>query len=319
MRAIVTGGAGFIGSHLVDALVTRDLPVLVVDDLSTGKEANLVAASVAGADLARVDIRDRTQVDEAFRRFRPEVVFHLAAQIDVRASMADPAKDADINVVGAINVFSAAAAYGARRVINTSTGGAIYGEDPPLPTPETAPSRPLSAYGLSKRTTENYADWFRHIHDLDVVTLRYGNVYGPRQDPAGDAGVVAIFCSRLLAGLPPVIFGDGRQTRDYVFVRDIVAANVAAACANSLRHSIFNVGSGREVSVLNLLEAVAAAAEVDPIEPRMLPPRPGEVIRSCLDITRARDELRLESPTPLCEGLKATLAWMRDSARPISQ
>jgi UDP-glucose 4-epimerase len=316
VRAIVTGGAGFIGSHLVDALVRNGSSVLVVDDLSTGKEANLEDALSVGADLRRLDIRNGAALKEAFDRFRPEVVFHLAAQIDVRVSMAEPSRDAEVNVVGSINVFSAAAASGARRVINTSTGGAIYGEGAPLPTPETTTGRPLSAYGLSKQTAEQYAEWFRLTRDLDVITLRYGNVYGPRQDPAGDAGVIAIFCSRLLKGLRPVIFGDGRQTRDYVFVRDIVAANLAAARAQRLVHSIFNIGTGREVSVLELVAAVAAAAGVDPASfpPEMRPPRAGEVLRSCLDIARARRELQLDEPTPLQGGLETTLDWVRRQA-----
>jgi UDP-glucose 4-epimerase len=313
VRAIVTGGAGFIGSHLVDALVSAGNSVFVVDDLSTGKEANVEGALSAGAELLRLDIRDGAAIREAFVRIRPEVVFHLAAQIDVRVSMAEPSRDAQINIVGSINVFSAAAACGVRRVINTSTGGAIYGEGAPLPTPETTPSRPLSAYGLSKHTAEQYAAWFRQMRDLDVVTLRYGNVYGPRQDPAGDAGVIAIFCSRVLQGLRPMIFGDGRQTRDYVFVRDIVAANLAAAGAQALVHATFNIGTGTEVSVRELVAAIADAAEVDPgsFQPEMRPARAGEVLRSCLDISRARKELRLEDPTPLKDGLKATLDWMR--------
>lgn len=312
MRAIVTGGAGFIGSHLVDALVRTGSSVLVVDDLSTGREANLEAAVSAGTDLRRLDIRNGAALLEAFVSFHPEVVFHLAAQIDVRVSMAEPSRDAEINVVGSINVFSAAAAAGARRVINTSTGGAIYGEGAPLPTPETTTGRPLSAYGLSKQTAEQYADWFRLTRDLDVITLRYGNVYGPRQDPTGDAGVIAIFCSRLLEGLRPVIFGDGRQTRDYVFVRDIVAANLAAADAQGLVHSIFNIGTGQEVSVRELAGAVAEVGGVDPaaFQPEMRPPRAGEVLRSCLDIARARKELQLDDPTPLYDGLKATLDWL---------
>jgi UDP-glucose 4-epimerase len=313
VRAIVTGGAGFIGSHLVDALVGTGSSVLVVDDLSTGREANLEAAVSAGTDLRRLDIRNGAALLEAFVSFHPEVVFHLAAQIDVRVSMAEPSRDAEINVVGSINVFSAAAAAGARRVINTSTGGAIYGEGAPLPTPETTAGRPLSAYGLSKQTAEQYAEWFRLMRDLDVITLRYGNVYGPRQDPTGDAGVIAIFCSRLLEGLRPMIFGDGRQTRDYVFVRDIVAANLAAASAQGLAHSIFNIGTGCEVSVGDLVGAVAEAAGVDPalFQPEMRPPRAGEVLRSCLDIARAREELNLDEPTPLHDGLEATLDWIR--------
>jgi UDP-glucose 4-epimerase len=312
VRAIVTGGAGFIGSHLVDALVRTGSSVLVVDDLSTGTEANLEAALSAGNDLRRLDIRNGAALRDTFVRFHPEVVFHLAAQIDVRVSMAEPSRDAEINVVGSVNVFSAAAASGARRVINTSTGGAIYGEGAPLPTPETTIGRPLSAYGLSKQTAEQYAGWFRHMHDLDVITLRYGNVYGPRQDPTGDAGVVAIFCSRVLEGLRPVIFGDGRQTRDYVFVQDIVAANLAAAGAQGLGHSLFNIGTGQEVSVRELAGAIAEVAGVDPasFQPEMRPPRAGEVLRSCLDIARARKELQLDDPTPLHDGLKATLDWI---------
>jgi UDP-glucose 4-epimerase len=312
VRAIVTGGAGFIGSHLVDALVRMGGSVLAVDDLSTGREANVDGALSAGAELTRLDIRNGDALRDAFVSFRPEVVFHLAAQIDVRVSMAQPSRDAQINVVGSINVFSAAAACGVRRVVNTSTGGAIYGEGAPLPTPETTPSRPLSAYGLSKQTVEKYADWFRRTRDLDVVTLRYGNVYGPRQDPSGDAGVIAIFCSRALNGLRPMIFGDGWQTRDYVFVSDIVAANVAAA-ADGLVHPIFNVGTGKEVSVRELVGAVADAAGVDrkSFPPQMMPARAGEVPRSCLDIALAREELKLEDPTPLEDGLKITLDWMR--------
>ena len=207
-RALVTGGAGFIGSSVVEALGNRGTSVLVVDDLSTGSAANL--HHVRGdVEMVKVDIRDAALVRQAFDDFRPDVVFHLAARTDVRASMADPHDDASVNVLGSINVFAAAARVRARRVVNTSTGGAIYSPAAPIPTPETAPVAPLSAYGLSKRVVEEYADWFRSSSGLDVVTLRYGNVYGPRQDPTGDAGVVAIFCERLLAGRRPVVFGDG--------------------------------------------------------------------------------------------------------------
>ena len=171
--------------------------------------------------------------------------------------MSDPQDDASVNVLGSINVFSAAAAAGVRRVVNTSTGGAIYSPAAPIPTPETAPVAPLSAYGLSKRVVEEYADWFRSSSGLDVVTLRYGNVYGPRQDPTGDAGVVAIFCERLLTGRRPVVFGDGTQTRDFVYVGDVAAANLAAADAAVLPHRVYNVGTGTEVSIHDLLRATA--------------------------------------------------------------
>lgn len=314
---IVTGGAGFIGSNLVDALVAGGAEVLVLDDLSSGSEANLTDALAAGARLDQIDVRDAGAVGAAFARHAPEVVFHLAAQIDVRVSMARPMHDASINVLGGVTVFEAARAAGVRRVVNTSTGGAIYGETDVVPTPETHPAQPLSAYGLSKRTAEEYGRWFRDQHGLDVLTLRYGNVYGPRQDPAGDAGVIAIFCDRVLRGEPPTVFGDGGQTRDYVAVGDIVAANLAAAAVVDPPHEVYNVGTGREVSVLDLVAAVADAAGTDPagFAPRMRPARPGEVRRSCLDVTRARADLGLPEPTSLARGLARTLDWVRSVDR----
>ena len=252
MRAIVTGGAGFIGSHVVDAVIDDGGEVLVVDDLRSGRLANLDRAS---PHLVQVDIRDGDALTATFVDFRPEVVFHLAAQIDVRASMADPAHDASINVLGSVNVFAAAAAAGARRVVNTSTGGAIYGECSQIPTPETVTPRPSSAYGLSKWAAEQYGDWFGRARGLDVVTLRYGNVYGPRQDPKGDAGVIAVFGDQVLTGGTPTIYGDGTQTRDFVYVGDIAAANLAAATATELPHRQYNIGSGVEVSVRELVDA----------------------------------------------------------------
>ncbi len=314
MRAVVTGGAGFIGSHIVDALVDVGAEVLAVDDLSRGTRANLEPAMGRGARLTELDVRDGLAVDEAFRSFRPELVFHLAAQIDVRVSIDEPARDAAVNVLGSVNVFSAARAAGVRRVVNTSTGGAIYGETDVVPTSEAVTANPVSAYGLSKLTAEHYARWFQRMHGLDVVTLRYGNVYGPRQDSRGNAGVIAIFCDRVLAGHRPIVYGDGRQTRDFVFVSDIVAANLAAADADGLAHGEYNVGTGTEVNVLELTQAVAAAAGVDPreFEPDFAPARPGELVRSCLDVTRARLDLGLPPPTPLSEGLTDTLKELRD-------
>lgn len=313
MRAIVTGGAGFIGSNLVDGLVAAGDEVLVLDDLSHGSEANLAAAFAAGTRLEQLDVRDGAAVTKAVTAFSPEVVFHLAAQIDVRVSMREPALDATTNVVGSVNVMSAALEAGARRVVNTSTGGAIYGETATVPTPETEPAQPLSAYGLSKRTAEEYAAWFRAAHGLDTVTLRYGNVYGPRQDPAGDAGVIAIFCDRVLTGRRPTVFGDGSQTRDYVFVGDIVAANLAAARAEAPGFDRYNVGTGTEVSVLELVDAVGVAAGLAPgaFTAELAAARHGEVLRSCLDVTRARTDLGLGAPTPLADGLRATLDWVR--------
>lgn len=315
MRALVTGGAGFIGSHVVHGLAGRGAEVLVLDDLSHGSAANIEGAA---ARLEQVDVRDAAAVHRAVGAFRPDVVFHLAAQIDVRRSMADPAGDAHVNVLGSLNVLEAARAAGVRRVVNTSTGGAIYGETAVVPTPETEPARPLSAYGLSKRTAEEYAAWFGAAHGLDVVTLRYGNVYGPRQDPTGDAGVVAILCDRVLDGTAPTVFGDGGQTRDYVFVGDVAAANAAAAEAGALPHRVYNVGSGVETDVLALVAAVADAAGVprERFAPRFAPARAGEVLRSCLDVGRARAELGLGEPTALVDGLRDTLAWVR-TLRPV--
>lgn len=309
---MVTGGAGFIGSNVVDGLVRAGAEVLVLDDLSRGSQRYLCDAVAAGARLERVDVRDGAAVLTAVTGFAPDVLFHLAAQIDVQASMTEPAHDAAVNIIGSVNVFAAAAAAGVRRVVNTSTGGAIYGQTAVVPTPETEAARPLSAYGLSKRTVEEYGTWFRSAHDLDVVTLRYGNVYGPRQDPAGDAGVIALFCDRVLAGGRPTVFGDGMQTRDYVFVGDVVAANLAVAVAPVLRHDRYNIGTGIEVSVVELVGAVATAAGTRPEDfaPEFQPARAGEVYRSCLDVSRARTELDLPAPTPLAAGLRSTLDWV---------
>ena len=258
MRALVTGGSGFIGSNLVDALVERGDEVTVLDDLSTGRRENLDGAIAAGAELAEVDIRDAEAVADLVGRTTPEVIFHLAAQIDVRKSAADPPLDARINVEGTINVLEAARGAGVRRVVNTSTGGAIYGEGKIIPAPEDHPVAPEAPYGLSKFCAEGYCDLFDRLHGLSTVSLRYGNVYGPRQDPLGEAGVVAIFCGKLLEGKRPTVFGDGLQTRDYVFVGDVVAANLLAAESNAT--GAFNIGTGVETSVLDIVKPLAPHA-----------------------------------------------------------
>ena len=311
-RAIVTGGAGFIGSTLVDALLERGSEVLVIDNMSSGRTDNLGDACGEGVELRVLDIRDADAVTDAFSAFRPDTVFHLAAQIDVRRSMTDPGLDATINVVGSVNIFSAAVEAGVRRVVNTSTGGALYGDAAEIPTSETAPTAPASAYGLSKLTVERYARWFRQTHALDIRTLRYGNVYGPRQDPRGDAGVIARFCQHALNEVPPTIFGDGRQTRDFVFVTDVAAANLATATAHTLPETEYNIGTGLEVSLLDLVSVVAEAAGLDPEQftPQYEPVRPGEVRRSCLDVSRSQRDLDLPSLTALRDGLRRTIAWI---------
>ena len=315
MRALVTGGAGFIGSNLVDALLDRGDEVTVVDNLASGKRENLRAALARGAAFDEADIRDAERVRSVFALARPDIVFHLAAQADVRKSIEDPAWDAGINVVGTINVLEAARHAGVKRVVNTSTGGAIYGDADVMPTPESAAPKPMAAYGQSKFCAEAYCGWYERLYGLSSVTLRYGNVYGPRQDPHGEAGVVAIFCGKLLAGQRPVIYGDGRQTRDYTYVGDIVAANLAAA-AHPEAHGAYNIGTGTESTVIDVLSALRKAAGLDEggLEPEFAPARTGELQRSSLDVTRARAELGFTADTDLVAGMKPTLEWARASA-----
>ncbi len=280
---IVTGGAGFIGSNLADSLVADGLEVHVVDDLSTGREIRLPPE----ATLHRVDIRDMARMRAVFDEVRPRVVHHLAAQADVRKALEDPTFDCDVNVGGTIVVLEAARAVGAR-VVFTSTGGAGYGEYEglALPTPEHAETRPLSHYGMSKMAGEGYCRLYGRLYGLETVVLRLANVYGPRQDPHGEAGVVAIFAGRLLDGVPPTVFGDGRQTRDYVYVGDVVAAIRAAA--EGPAGVTVNIGRGEEVTVLDLLDGLGCD-----LEPRFDPPRTGELGRSALDPARALEALRL--------------------------
>jgi UDP-glucose 4-epimerase len=308
MRTLVTGGAGFIGSHVVDALIERGADVTVLDDISTGRRENLDQALANGAELVDGDIRDAGAVTELCERVRPEAIFHLAAQIDVRKSVADPAFDARVNVEGTVNVLRAAQALGVPRVVNTSSGGAIYGEAQSIPAPEDHPVAPEAPYGLSKFCAENYCALFTRLHGLSTVSLRYGNVYGPRQDPLGEAGVIAIFCGKLLAGERPTIFGDGRQTRDYVYVGDVVDANLLAGESDA--GGPFNVGLGVEVSVLELVEALRPHA-ANGFDPEHAPERHGEVRRIALDGSRAREELGWEAKVGLEEGLERTLASLR--------
>ncbi len=305
LRALVTGGSGFIGSNLVDALVARGDQVTVIDDLSTGRRTNLDGALDAGAELVELDIRERERLTETFARVEPEAVFHLAAQIDVRKSTADPALDARINVEGTINVLEAARQAGVPRLVNTSTGGAIYGEAKILPTPEEHPSAPEAPYGQSKLSAEGYTELFSRLHGLSTVSLRYGNVFGPRQDPLGEAGVIAIFCGKLVDGGTPTVYGDGHQTRDYVYVSDVVEANLVAV--GSKATGAFNIGTGVQTSVLDLVSALAEQAD-GAFEPEMAAERPGEVRYSALDTSRARGELGWQAKVGLREGLERTLA-----------
>ena len=306
MRAVVTGGAGFIGSHLVDALLARGDDVWVLDNLSTGRRERVAE----GARLVEGDIRDAEAVGAAFAEARPDACFHLAAQADVRRSVEDPAYDADVNVLGTIRVLEAARRHGVQ-VVFSSTGGAIYGECD-APAPETAERRPISPYGTSKLAGEEYLAMERRLYGASHVALRYGNVYGPRQDPHGEAGVVAIFLGRLAAGEPFTIFGDGTQTRDYVYVGDVVRATLAAVGHPG---GVLNVGTGRETSVLELADACRAASGVDR-EPVFADARLGELQRSVLSTALAERELGFRSAVELADGIARTWNSIRGEGTP---
>ena len=304
MRTLVTGGAGFIGSNLVDALLARGDAVTVVDDLSSGHERNLAAALQAGARLERLDIRDAPALEQLVERVAPEVIFHLAAQVDVRVSLADPAHDARTNVEGTINVLEAARAAGTRRVVFASTGGAIYGEADEIPTPESVPPLPVAAYGQSKFCAERYLGLYERVYGLSTIALRFGNVYGPRQDPHGEAGVIAIFCGRLRQGTRPKIYGDGTQTRDYIYVGDLAHALMSAGDGDY--RDVVNIGTETETSVLDLVRMLAEIHGAGAPEPEFEPARLGELDRSCLQAGRAREVLGWQAGTPIAEGLRLT-------------
>jgi UDP-glucose 4-epimerase len=308
MRVLVTGGAGFIGSNLVDALIEHGHEVAVLDDFSTGKEENLEAAARDGAIVRRADIRDAGAVAGVVDEVRPQVIFHLAAQVDVRRSVADPRFDARTNVEGTINVLDAARGIGAR-VVNVSTGGAIYGDVDTIPTAEDVEPLPEAPYGQSKFCAERYVALYRRLFGLSGVTARLGNVYGPRQDPLGEAGVIAIFCGLLERGEQPTIFGSGDQTRDYIYIADVVEALLALLAEPAARGE-FNIGTGRATSVRDIIAALAPFAD-GTFEPRFAPARDGEIEHSCLDVTRAREELGWTARTELADGLRRTLEWTR--------
>jgi UDP-glucose 4-epimerase len=293
---LITGGAGFIGSNLTDALVAEGRECHVVDDLSNGQAIRVPDE----AELHRTDIRSADELAALVTLTRPATIFHLAAQADVRKALENPTHDADVNVLGTINVLEAARAVGAR-VVFTSTGGAGYGEYEglPVPSPETAETRPLSHYGMSKMAGEGYCRLYARLYGSEVSVLRLGNVYGPRQDPHGEAGVVAIFCGRMLDGERPKVFGDGLQTRDYVYVADVVHAFLAAE-AGAPGETV-NIGAGAEVTVLDLLAGLGYEGE-----PEFVEARPGELQRSALDVSKAERLYGWSAKTPLHEGLDTT-------------
>jgi UDP-glucose 4-epimerase len=309
MRALVTGGAGFIGSHLVDALVARGDEVTVLDDLSTGRRENLTQALAAGATLVEVSVTDADAVGSVFADQRPEIVFHLAAQMDVRVSVERPVFDLNVNVAGTINLLERARDPRAR-IIFASTGGAIYGEGAgrELPLTEDSDRRPDAPYGQSKLSAEGYMSLYSRLYGVETTSLRLGNVYGPRQDPHGEAGVVAIFSGALLGGDRPRVFGDGGQTRDYIYVDDVVAAFLAAAAAPA--GGPYNVGTGVETSVLDLGSVIAEACGAG-FEPQFAPARTGEVARIAIDPGLAARELGWRAQRALRDGIELTVESFR--------
>jgi UDP-glucose 4-epimerase len=306
MRVLVTGGAGFIGSHLTDGLLARGDEVTVIDDLSTGRLGRLDDR----VSLHKLSVTEAGPLGEVIGQVRPDLICHLAAQIDVRASVAAPAQDALTNVVGTVNVLEAARAADVR-VLFCSTGGALYGRDAPIPSLEDVLPLPESPYGIAKYCAEQYVGLYNRLHQTRHSVLRLANVYGPRQDPTGEAGVVTIFCSRILAGKQPIVYGDGTQTRDYVYVGDAVKAFLAAADRG--RPGTWNIGTGVEVSVLDLARIIGEAAG-QVIEPAFAPLRPGELQRSALAVQRAGIDLDWHAQMGLADGVRAVYRWIENGA-----
>jgi len=305
VKIVVTGGAGFIASHIVDAYINERYEVHVIDDFSTGQEKNLNRrATVHSLDIAE------PKTARLIRQIKPDILNHHAAQMDVRRSVADPTFDARVNILGFINLLETAKDVGVQKVIFSSSGGAVYGDREPIPANEEHPTIPLSPYGVSKLTGELYLGYYHLNFGLPFVALRYANVYGPRQNSKGEAGVVAIFISQLLAGKSPIINGDGKQTRDYVFVGDVVRANVAALDASYV--GPINIGTGRETDVVTICELLRQGLE-SKIKAVHGPAKLGEQRRSCLDVSLAGKVLRWRPEVTLQSGLKKTIAYCREA------
>ena len=304
MKALVTGGAGFIGSHLVDRLIEDKYDVIIVDNLSTGRKENLneKARFYEGSILS-------DEIHKIFFDQRPDIVFHLAAQIDVRSSVQDPMNDARNNILGSINILEAMQKSDTRKIIFSSTGGAIYGEQEKFPADETHPAQPVSPYGIAKLAIEHYLFYYNWVYNIQYVSLRYGNVYGPRQNPHGEAGVVAIFCQKMVSNSQPVINGDGKQTRDYVYVKDVVRSNILAVDYST--SDTFNIGTAIESDVNFIFRSLKHAlgstfAEIHG------PPKKGEQLRSVLDIGKAKKILNWEPEIDFKRGLELTGEWFKD-------
>ncbi len=305
MRILVTGAAGFIASHVADAYIGLGHEVAVLDDLSRGFRDNVNprAAFFLG------DIRDRAFVKSVFSEFKPEAVNHHAAQMDVRRGVREPIFDADVNILGSLNLLEEAVAHKARRFVYIASAGAGYGEPGNLPAKEDSPINPITPYGISKHTVEHYLFTFHHLYGIEYVVLRYGNVYGPRQSSQGEAGVFAIFSEQLLEGIQPVIYGDGSKTRDYVYVSDVADANVAAISRGE--GEIFNIGSGEPTSDQQVFSTVRELLGKPEVEPRYAAVRPGEIDHIYLDIAKAKNILHWQPRISFREGAKRTTDFFR--------
>ena len=307
MKILVTGAAGFIGSHVADAYVNSGHEVVILDDLSRGSKRNLNSK----CRFYQCDIRDREGIEKIFLSEKPTIINHHAAQMDVRRGVREPLFDAQVNILGSINLIEAALAHGAKRFIYAATAGAGYGEPKLMPVPEGYPINPITPYGVSKHTVEHYLFTFQVLYGLEYVVLRYGNVYGPRQSSQGEAGVFAIFSEQMLAGQQPVIYGDGKKIRDYVYISDVAAANVAALSQGT--NEIFNISGGVETPDLEVFQRVRDLLGKH-VEPRYVARRPGEIDNICLDISKAKSLLQWVPSVNLSEGASKTVAYFQRQA-----
>ncbi len=303
LKSLITGGAGFIGSHVADILIRNGHGVAIVDDLSAGDKKNINPK----AKFYKMDIQD-PGISEVFQKEKPDLVFHLAAQIDVRGSIEDPVADAKINILGSLNIFENSVKYNVKKVIFASSGGAVYGEADTLPTPEGYDGQPLSPYGVNKLSVEKILFYYKKVKNLDYIILRLSNVYGPRQNSKGEAGVVAIFISKLLKREQAVINGDGHQTRDFVYVKDVARAFVLAGEKN--RADKFNISTGREISVNQIFDKIILKMKADMVK-KYGPAKKGEQMRSCLDNKKAREELGWSPEYDLEQGIAETVEWFK--------
>lgn len=307
MKILLTGGAGFIGSWVADGLIHEGHEILIIDDLSSGVESNLNRE----AEFIKCDVRDKELLSKIFKDFKPELVDHHAAQINVRASVDDPVHDAEINILGSLNLLELCREHSVKKFIFASTGGAIYGEPVVLPAPEDTKAMPISPYGTSKYAVEKYMNYYHQIYGLQYVALRYSNVYGPRQNPHGEAGVVAIFCNKILANEPCKIFGDGTQTRDYVYVSDVASANILAVAANS---GCYNIGTGVETTVLQLSRLLSNSIKGYSIDVEHTDARHGEVQSISLDNSYSKDKLGWSPQIDINEGISQTWKWFLENS-----